>query len=97
MFVREAAERHRQSEQLEESFRHRVDADVLRPSVLMEKRQIDRLHAGGADDRESRRVQPRQLTMGKQSRGNPAVEQGRPDVVQILRVGIRQRLHRRRL
>ena len=57
VLMREAAERHRQPEQLEEAFRNAVDLDVLGRAVLMEERQVRLLHPGGAHDRRRRPVQ----------------------------------------
>ena len=62
VLVREAAERHRQTEQLEEPFGDAVDLHVLRRAVVVQQRQVRRLHAGGADDRQvvpfSREISP---------------------------------------
>ena len=43
VLVSEAAERHRQAEQLEEAFGHAVDLDVLRRAVVVQQRQVGRL------------------------------------------------------
>ncbi len=48
VFVREPTARHREPEQLEESFAHAIDINGGRRTVFRDEREITGLNAGGA-------------------------------------------------
>jgi hypothetical protein len=91
MLMRVAAERHRQAEQIEESFGDGIHAGVDGRAIGLDERGVDALDASGALDRQLRIVQPHDLAGGKEARCDPAVGQRCPETVQVARVRIRQR------
>ena len=87
--VRKTTHCHRETEQLEEPFRHEIALHVRRRSVCSEQREVARLQSRRAPDGQFRIVQPVNLSAGQKSRGDTPVREGGSQAVEILRVPIR--------
>jgi hypothetical protein len=88
--VRKATGGHRETEQLEESFAHRVHRHVRRRVVGGEQREVERLESCRTFDRQARVVQPVDLAAGQKPGGDAPVGERRSEAVEIIRIGIRQ-------
>ena len=89
------SERHRQAEDVEETFARRVHLGEQRRAVVAKKGRLDSDDAGRAYDRRPRLIQRSELDRRDQAAREASVREALADRVEILVVRIRKRAQRR--